>query len=113
MEINNEKEYKDALCRIGELSGAKEGTTEFEALNELVLAVETYDNIHYPTDHVNVSAFIDFRMDELRLTPEKLAKELSINKEDVEKMTEYVSEITDDVLKVCKRLSIPEGCCVV
>lgn len=48
MQINSDQEHQDTLAQIEVLMDAKEGTPEAEELERLAIAVEQYEDIHYP-----------------------------------------------------------------
>lgn len=52
--FNTEKEYEAAIKRIEELWGALPFTDEYDELNELVSAAESWEAVHYPIEGIGL-----------------------------------------------------------
>ena len=61
--IHTESEYNQFLDRIDVLMGSV-CPKSMRELDDLVSAVEIYENIHYPIDIPSQQAMIDFRKDQ-------------------------------------------------
>ena len=66
--IKNEKDYEEALARIGALMDAESGTPEGDEFELLSTLVELYEKEVYPIDPPDPIAAIKFRMEQQNLT---------------------------------------------
>lgn len=71
-EIRTETDYAAALARVEELMDAEPGTSDGEELDSLVDLVECYESRHEPMGYPSTVAALDFRMEQLGLTPDDL-----------------------------------------
>ena len=70
--IRNDKELDRALERIGELWGAKPGTTRGDELEVLMLIVEKYEEEHFPIPASDPVEAIKFLMEQNDLSRKDL-----------------------------------------
>ena len=70
--IRNDKELDRALERIGELWGAKPGTTRGDELDVLMLIVEKYEEEHFPIPASDPVEAIRFLMEQNDLSRKDL-----------------------------------------
>lgn len=70
--IRNDKELDRALERIGELWGAKPGTTRGDELDVLMLIVEKYEEEHFPIPASDPVEAIKFLMEQNDLSRKDL-----------------------------------------
>jgi len=92
--IKSEEEYNIALNRLEVIFDAQIGTPEADELELLSLLMDNYEKIHYPIDLHDPIEAIKFRMEQLGLKPNDLAKVLG-----------YRSRITE-VLNKKRKLSL-------
>jgi len=64
MIITTEEEYEAALKRVESLWVAEDGSSEADELHSLVLAIEEWDDEHYPIDPPTAEAAIEFRREQ-------------------------------------------------
>ena len=72
--IKTEKDYKEALCTIEEIWGAKENTPEGDRLDVLITLVDAYEAAHHPIYPPDPVAAIEFHMDQNRLERSDIEK---------------------------------------
>jgi HTH-type transcriptional regulator/antitoxin HigA len=72
--IKTEKDYRRSLRIIETLMDAKKGSLEANILNVLAIFVEKYEEEHYPIPAPDPIEAIKFRMDQLGLTQNDIAK---------------------------------------
>jgi HTH-type transcriptional regulator / antitoxin HigA len=70
--IKTEADYDSALVEIAKLMGAEEGTTAGDQLDVLVTLVEAYEARHWRIDPPDPIDVLNVRLDEGRLTRQKL-----------------------------------------
>ena len=70
--IKTEEEYQQALTRLEHLMDAVPGTPEFDELELLSAIVELYEEEHYPMNMPDPVSAIQFRLDQLGLSPQSL-----------------------------------------
>ena len=84
MKINSQKELDEALDIIDSLIMRDDLTDEEDAyMNDLVEAIEAYEDIHYPMGKSTPASMICFLMDQHSLNDAKLALESGIPEADV------------------------------
>ena len=71
--IDSEDDYNRALSRLGEILQADVGTPERDERDRLIDLLEAYEEPRYVIDMPSVPAAIEFRMEQLGLTPGDLA----------------------------------------
>jgi HTH-type transcriptional regulator/antitoxin HigA len=74
--IRTQKDLREALDRIDEIIDAKYGTTEYDELEILSTLVESYEEKHCPVPPPDPVEAIKFRMDQLGLKQNDIAKYL-------------------------------------
>jgi HTH-type transcriptional regulator / antitoxin HigA len=62
--LKTEKDYAHATNRLMEIFGAKEGTTEADELELLIVLIEDYDNKHYQLPQLSPLDAIKYKMEE-------------------------------------------------
>jgi HTH-type transcriptional regulator/antitoxin HigA len=72
--IRNEAEYQKALNRLEKIFNAKQGTNEGDELEVLSILIDNYENEHFPIDSPDPIEAIKFRMDQLGIKQNDLAK---------------------------------------
>ena len=71
--IANEEDYNLALARMDEIFHADIGTPEGDERDLLFNLIEAYEEWRHPVDLPSIPAAIEFRMEQLGLTPGDLA----------------------------------------
>ena len=66
--IRTEEDYKTALAQVDALSGADEGTEEFDRLDVLVTLIEAYEAKHYPIGPPSFEAAVEYEMEKRGLS---------------------------------------------
>ena len=72
--LHTEIDYHQALSRIEQLFDSVKGTVEGEELEVLSILVEDYEQRHFPIDSSDPLDAIRFRMDQIGLNQNDLAK---------------------------------------
>lgn len=72
--IKTEKDYQDALRRLEEIFEAKPNTEEGDELEILGILIERYEEEHFPIDSPDPIEAIKFRMDQMGLDQQDLAR---------------------------------------
>ena len=72
--IRNEVEYQKALNRLEKIFNAKPDTKEGDELEVLSILIDNYENEHFPVDSPDPIEAIKFRMDQLGIKQNDLAK---------------------------------------
>jgi len=72
--IKTKRNHVDALKRIDELWTAKPNTPEGDELEVLSTLIEAYENLHHAIEAPDPIAEIKFRLDQMKITREELAK---------------------------------------
>lgn len=68
--IKTEQEYKSALRKIDELLEVTENSEQSEQLEILSILVEDYESKHYKIEMPDPIEAINFRLEQLGLTPQ-------------------------------------------
>jgi HTH-type transcriptional regulator/antitoxin HigA len=61
--IKNERDYEQALHRVGSLWQSPEGSPESDELDVLATLIEAYERDHYPMDLPDPAEAIKFRVE--------------------------------------------------
>jgi HTH-type transcriptional regulator / antitoxin HigA len=72
--IRNKVEYQKALNRLEKIFNAKPDTKEGDELEVLSILIDNYENEHFPIDSPDPIEAIKFRMDQLGIKQNDLAK---------------------------------------
>ena len=72
--IRNEIEYQKALNRLEKIFTAKQGSKEGDELEVISILIDNYENEHFPIDSPDPIEAIKFRMDQLGIKQNDLAK---------------------------------------
>lgn len=72
--IRTKHDYTNALKRIDELWNAKAGTPRGDELEILSTLIEAYENEHHAIEAPDPIEAIKFRLDQMSITREELAK---------------------------------------
>ncbi|WP_457676385.1 helix-turn-helix domain-containing protein [Thiolapillus sp.] len=72
--IKTESDYEAALSEVDTLWGAKEGTTNGDKLDILLVLIENYEREHHPVDPPDPVEAIKFRMEQMNLSRKDLEK---------------------------------------
>ena len=62
--VRTERDYEDALERIGQIMSARPGTPAGDELDVLSTLVEAYEAEHYPIDAPDPIALVEFAMEQ-------------------------------------------------
>ncbi|MFJ3259831.1 type II toxin-antitoxin system HigA family antitoxin [Pseudomonas sp. NPDC086581] len=76
MFIVTEADYRIAMARLDDLWNSDPGTPEGEELMRWVLAIERYEDEHYPIGPLDPIEALRLRLDQQGLPPEEIAAEL-------------------------------------
>ena len=105
--IKTEKEYKKALKRFEIIFDAKKSSPEGNEAEMLALLIENYENEHYFIDAPNPIAAIKFRMEQMDLSQNDLAKIIGY-KSRVSEILKKKRKLTLDMIrKLSEYLNIP------
>lgn len=72
--IRNNKDYQSALNRLEEIFDAKKGTDQGDELEILSILIDKYESDKFPIDLPDPIEAIKFRMEQMGLKPNDLAK---------------------------------------
>lgn len=72
--IRTKKDHSNALKRVDELWNAKANTPQGDELEILSTLIEAYENKHYAIDAPDPIEAVKFRLDQMSITREELAK---------------------------------------
>ena len=72
--LKSEKDYNQALNRIGEIFHAPVDSKEGDEAEILSILIEKYENKHFPIDAPNPIEAIKFRMEQMNMTKKDLAE---------------------------------------
>jgi len=95
--IKTEKDYRRSLRIIETLMDAKKGSLEANILNVLAIFVEKYEEEHYPIPAPDPIEAIKFRMDQLGLTQNDIAK--MIGKSRASELLRRKRKLTIDMMR--------------
>lgn len=105
--IKTEKEYKKALKRFEEIFDAKNKTPEGDEAEMLALLIEKYEDEHYFIESPDPIEAIKFRMEQMDLTQNDLAKVIGY-KSRVSEILKKKRKLTLDMIrKLSEYLKIP------
>jgi HTH-type transcriptional regulator/antitoxin HigA len=72
--IKAEKDYQQALDRLGSIFDSKKGSTEGDELEILSILIEKYEDEHFPIGFPDPVEAIRFRMEQMGYTQSDLAR---------------------------------------
>ncbi len=72
--IRTKKDHSNALKRVDELWNAKANTPQGDELEILSTLIEAYENKHYAIDAPDPIEAVKFRLDQMSISREELAK---------------------------------------
>jgi HTH-type transcriptional regulator/antitoxin HigA len=98
--IKTKEDYERALKRIESLMDASPETPDGDELDILATLVEAYEDRHFPVEHPDPIAAINFRMDQLGLTRKDLEPFLGSR----HKVSEVLNGKRDLSLNMIRRL---------
>ncbi len=105
--IKTEADYQRALARLEEIFDAKPGSAEGDELEVLGILVEHYENQHFPIDMPDPVEAIQFRMEQLGLKQNDLAK-LVGSKSHLSEVLNRKRKLTLEMIRrLSKALAIP------
>ena len=99
--INNERDYKVALDRLESIFDAAKGTKAGDELEILSLLIDNYENEHFPVEMPDPIAAITFRMEQMEMTPNDLAKATGFKS----RINEVLNKKRKLTLKMIRKLS--------
>ncbi len=99
--IKTEEEYQKALLRLDQIFDAETGTPEGDELDLLSLLIDNYEKIHYPIDMPDPIEAIKFRMEQLDIKPNDLARVLGFRS----RVTEILNKKRKLSLDMIRRLN--------
>jgi HTH-type transcriptional regulator / antitoxin HigA len=105
--IHTNKDYQEALSRIEILLDARPGSAEADELEILGLLVDEFEKKHFPIDEPDPIEAIKFRMEQLGLTQNDLAKILGSRSRASEILSGKRSLSLTQIRLVNKKLDIP------
>jgi len=105
--IRTDKDYQEALSRIELLLDARPGSDEADELEILGLLVDEFERKHFPIDEPDPLEAIKFRMEQLGLTQNDLAKILGSRSRASEILSGKRSLSLTQIRLVNKKLGIP------
>lgn len=105
--IKTEKEYKQALKKLEAIFDAPTNTSDGEEAELLVLLIEKYEDEHYPIEAPNPIEAIRFRMEQMNLNNQNLAKVIGY-KSRVSEIFNYKRKLTLKIIRnLHEKLKIP------
>lgn len=72
--IKTKRDYHNALQRVEKLWNAKTNTSAGDELEVWTTLIESYENTHHPIDDPDPIELIKFRLDQMSITRDELAK---------------------------------------
>lgn len=105
--VHTDKDYQEALSRIEQLFDARPGSTEADELEVLGLLVDEFEKKHFPIDEPDPLEAITFRMEQLGLTQNDLAKILGSRSRASEILSGKRSLSLNQIRLINKTLGIP------
>jgi HTH-type transcriptional regulator / antitoxin HigA len=72
--IKTKRDHANALKRVNELWSAKPNTSDGDELDVLSTLIEAYENTHHAIEAPDPIEEIKFRLDQMNITREELAK---------------------------------------
>jgi HTH-type transcriptional regulator / antitoxin HigA len=105
--IHTDKDYQEALSRIEILLDARPGSAEADELEILGLLVDEFERKHFPIDEPDPIEAIKFRMEQLGLTQNDLAKILGSRSRASEILSGKRSLSLTQIRLINKNLGIP------
>ncbi len=107
--IRTKKDYSSALKRVDELWNAKANTPQGDELEILSTLIEAYENKHYAIEAPDPIEAVKFRLDQMSITREELAKILG-GKNRVSEVLNGKRKLSFTMMKnLHKHLNIPEA----
>ncbi|MCA6362587.1 MAG: helix-turn-helix domain-containing protein [Bacteroidetes bacterium] len=105
--IKTEADYQLALARLEQIFDAKPGSAEGDELEVLGILIEHYENQHFPIDLPDPVEAIQFRMEQLGLKQNDLAK-LVGSKSHMSEVLNRKRKLTLEMIRrLSKALAIP------
>jgi HTH-type transcriptional regulator/antitoxin HigA len=105
--IKTEADYQRALARLEQIFDARPGTEEGDELEVLAILVEHYENQRFPIDLPDPVEAIQFRMEQLGLKQNDLAK-LVGSKSHISEVLNRKRKLTLEMIRrLSKALAIP------
>ncbi|MFO8030756.1 MAG: helix-turn-helix domain-containing protein [Cyclonatronaceae bacterium] len=105
--IHTNKDYQEALSRIEILLDSRPGSAEADELEILGLLVNEFERKHFPIDEPDPIEAIKFRMEQLGLTQNDLAKILGSRSRASEILSGKRSLSLTQIRLINKNLGIP------
>ncbi len=105
--IKTEKDYDKVLERLEQIFDAKQGTKKGDELEILSILIEKYEDEHYPIDLPDPIEAIKFRMEQLGLKQNDLAKVIGFKSRVSEILNRKRKLTLDMIRKLSEYLSIP------
>jgi HTH-type transcriptional regulator / antitoxin HigA len=105
--IHTDKDYQEALSRIEVLLDASPGSAEADELEVLGLLVDEFEKKHFPINEPDPLEAIKFRMEQLGLTQNDLAKIFGSRSRASEILSGKRSLSLTQIRLVNKKLGIP------
>lgn len=72
--IKTQRDYQQALQRVDILWNSKPNTPDSNELEVLATLIDSYERSHYPIDDPDPIELLKFRLDQMSLTKDELAK---------------------------------------
>lgn len=105
--IKTENDYSQALDRLEDIFGAKEGTKEGDELEILGILIDNYENEKFPIDLPDPIEAIKFRMEQLGYTQNDLAKVIGLKSRASEILNKKRKLSLDMIRNLHDRMKIP------
>jgi len=105
--INNEKDYQEAMTRIGLIFDSKRGTKEGDELEILSILLDNYENKHFPIEMPDPIEAIKFRMEQLGMKQKDLAEVVGLKSRVSEILNKKRKLTLEMIRKISVSLQIP------
>ncbi len=105
--IKTEEQYKVYLKRMREIFNAEEGTVESEQLDILALALDKYEEEHYPIPEPDPISAIQFMMEQRGINDKELGKIINSRSRVSEILNRKRKLTLAQIRKLTKHLKIP------
>ncbi|HPG08415.1 MAG TPA: helix-turn-helix domain-containing protein [Saprospiraceae bacterium] len=105
--IRTEEDYDKALARLEDIFEAEPGTKEGDELEILAMLIEDYEDKHYPIGPPHPIEAIKFRMEQMGMKQQDLAKILGHKSRASEILNKKRKLTLEMIRKLNKELKIP------
>jgi HTH-type transcriptional regulator/antitoxin HigA len=105
--IKTEKDYNQAIERLGEIFDAKKGTKIGDELEILSILIDKYENEHFPIELPDPIEAIKFRMEQMGMKQKDLIEVIGFKSRVSEILNRKRKLTLEMIRKLSKTLKIP------